>query len=152
MALKRLNVRHYKAIKVMAEGGTTAEAARQTGIPLDTMYHYRADPLFRAALDSTIEKVRVEGLDALKASTRSAVSYLLRAVAPDRPIDSPGVKAAAELLDRAGLVNQVESAVPTMNTDDGGQVLALLRSLPPALLLEALGAGKPSRPRDPDAK
>jgi len=150
MALKRLTARHYKAIKVMAEGGTVAEAARQTGISLDSMYHFRSDPLFRAALDQTVEAVKAEGLDALKASTRSAVSYLLRAVAPDRPIDSPGVKAAAELLDRAGLINQMESAVPAMDTSDAGQVIALLRSLPPSLLMEALHAAGRSRKPDSD--
>lgn len=148
--LKKLGPKHDQAIIMFAEGKTIAEVAKATGVHVNRVYVWRQSPVFMMALQEAQQQARTEGLEILKTSTRSAASYLVQAISrtdsnSNPIIDGIGIKAATELLDRAGLIASLEPGRSDIDVRDHRAVLGLLLSIDDRLLAEALAMARARR-------
>lgn len=136
---KRLSARHFKVIAALARGLTSAEAAQETGVDVNVLRKWAAQPLFSAALNEALDEVRRGAVTQLKAHTSAAVDYLGRCVA-QVALTPVGVKAAEAILDRVGLSPErtAGEAPNDVIPGDRDAILRLLRTLPTKLLREAL--------------
>jgi hypothetical protein len=100
-ATRPLQPRQWKAIWLLLEGCSNAEVCRQLKISQRTLWNWRNQPRFVAALREHQSELHHESLDRLRAATATAVQRLHQIVAdPDAPA-AACVSAAKVLLNSA---------------------------------------------------
>ena len=90
---KKITWRQAAAIKALMESGTIEQAAKQAGVSTKTIYRWRQDPLFMAALDQAVSDQIGDAVRALVVD-QQANHKVMREIR-DKPNSSPAIRLRA---------------------------------------------------------
>jgi len=118
--LQSLSARHLQCIQLLAEGTETqVSIAEQVGVRPVRVSQWKADPLFKKALD---EKRReyLSRMDDLRFIHKAARLRELERMVEATPLFEDGEKGRTYLVrDRAALLDQIRKEMESLETDDG---------------------------------
>ena len=137
--LRKLSAAHKRACALIVTGADVEEIAQDTGLREQTVYELRTDPLIKERVEQLRQDIRDQAAGILRESSYDAIRYMMRAVAPSRPVDSVGVKAAIDLLNRVDMGVSTTPGAGGSHLTIGGdvtdaQVVVMLGELPPWML------------------
>lgn len=103
-----LRARQEKCAALTAQGMRAVDIARELGVTPHTVSKWRSDPDHAALVQAYQAATRSEAVAALANSVRDAVATLTGLMQGEGVPSAVQLRAACELLDRAGIVSKVE--------------------------------------------